>query len=65
MNELAKAFLVTVHLPVSTDKEFPGHVCGFEGISWEIKTVLTGHKVHKGERADKTVQREVFIKWEL
>lgn len=36
MNELAKAFLVTVHLPVSTDKEFPGHVCGFEVVffSW-------------------------------
>lgn len=29
MDELPKAFLVAVHLPVSTDEEFPGHVCRF------------------------------------
>lgn len=65
LNELAKAFLVTIHLPVSTDKEFPAHVCVFEGVSLGIKTMQTGHKVHKGERAGITVQSEVFIKWEI
>ena len=37
VNKLAKAFLVTVHLPVSTDKEFPGHFCGFEGVCLVLK----------------------------
>ena len=28
LHELAEARLVAVHLPVTTDKEFPAHVCG-------------------------------------
>lgn len=31
LDELPKAFLVAVHLPVSTNEEFPAHVCGFFG----------------------------------
>lgn len=63
LNELAKAFLVTVHLPVSTDKEFPGHFCGIRGCLRGMKTVLPAHKMHKGERADARVQQDVFMKW--
>ena len=29
VDQLPQAFLVAVHLPVSTNEEFPGHDCGF------------------------------------
>lgn len=48
LNEFAKAFLVTVHLPVSTDKEFPGHFCGFEGVCWELKIATSAQGWESG-----------------
>lgn len=42
LDELPKALLVAVHLPVSTDEEFPAHDCSFCGCSLGVCSGLQG-----------------------
>lgn len=70
LDELPKAFLVAVHLPVSTDEEFPGHVCRFlgESVCWEWKTVSTTHPgaLRLGQESGReTVTRGIYEHWKL
>lgn len=44
LDELPEAFLVSVHLPVSTNEEFPAHGCVFCMCLLGIKTVPTAQQ---------------------
>lgn len=66
LDEVAEALLVAVHLPVSTNEEFPAHGCSFlEGCLLGIKKrCRRPTRVHFvcGKRADVRVQHRVFIR---
>lgn len=68
LDEVPEAFLVAVHLPVSTNEEFPAHVCGF---LWRFADSLKRYRRSTrvlliwGERADFREKRGLFMSVEM
>lgn len=60
LNELPKAFLVAVHLPVPTNKEFPAHGCG--GRRTCLKMIKTNDRIPSlGRKSDRmTAARSIY-----